>query len=61
MNRVRVFTQRKPVRPRMLGDISDDLLFDNGELRVRISAKTGLVESIEAGGGNIWKNRFLYM
>ena len=58
MNRVRVFTQRKPVRPRMLGDISDDLLFDNGELRVRISAKTGLVESIEAGGKQYLEESF---
>ena len=42
----------------MLGDISDDLLFDNGELRVRISAKTGLVESIEAGGKQYLEESF---
>ena len=51
MNRVDVYFDEMDERPaRVKAEQPDDFVFDNGEMRVVISTRTGLVESWQAGG-----------
>ena len=56
MNRVSVFTRLVKKKPQRPGDIREDFLFDNGNLLVRIGARSGLLESVCVGGTEYLKN-----
>lgn len=56
MNRVRVFTHLAKREKKNTGDIREDLVFKNGEMDVRIGARTGLLESVRVGGKEYLKN-----